>query len=266
MTAFRFLLSRVAAACAAALMATVACGQTVDFGPEGPPPLTQRPTTALVVVSGVRFLAGPVAGSTPLPNRIAFLSLVDVYRENLNGFLLVKAQGTDDFGWISKADVLQSDKCLRVSQDNPVYQKVTLRNDWKAGGSSSNDQRPPLPQEVEFLSAPGRSGSRLTATRISSILHIFSQREADGEVYLLLGADPKWDPHRPGACIKGWVLEKQCTRWNSRIAVYYNQNNKGQRPKVAMFRNKARSKAGRSLHRSPCSLTSCGWTRIAFRC
>src|ERR1019366_9289603 len=137
MTAFGFLLSRVAAACGAALMVVAAYGQTVDFGTEGPPRESQHGTPALVVVGGTRFLAGPAAGSTPVPNPPAFLDVVVVFRRNLNGFLLVKAEGKDQYGWISEADVLRNEWCLRVSAENPVFQKVALRNDYKAGASTS---------------------------------------------------------------------------------------------------------------------------------
>jgi len=185
------------------------------------------------MVARAPFLAGPVDGAPQLDAPPGFRAQVDYYRLHSNNYLLVKVADKDQWGWMRAADVLQTKECLKVSKENPVYQKVTLRNDWKTGNPTAAGRR--LPQEVDFLDAASPTATSIRNTRISEIFFVFGRRVAGGNGYLLLGADPNWAPNRPEASIKGWVLEAHCTRWNSRVAVYYNQANRANRDRVVIF-------------------------------
>jgi hypothetical protein len=226
----------LAAACAAAFVLPVAFGQTIDFGPEGQPAGVQSGQAGFVALAGAAFLAGPVEGAAQLASPPGFRSEVRVFREHSNQFLLVKVEGKEQWGWMRSGDVLRQEECLRVSAENPVFQKVTLRNDWKAASGNASGRR--LPEEIHFLDAPSHSGASIRNTRISEIFFVFARRGEGKDAFLLLGADPVWRPGRPDACLKGWVPETECTRWNSRIAIFYNQATRGQRDNVVIFREK----------------------------
>jgi hypothetical protein len=237
MTGVGFLKLRIAAAaCMAAFVLPVASGQTVDFGKDGQPAAAQPGKVGLVALAGAAFLAGPVENATPLADPPGFRAEVRVYRESADSpFLLVKVEGKEQWGWMRTDDILRQPGCLRVSDENPVFQKVTLRNDWKANGNAGGKR---LPQTVEFLDAPAHSGTSKRNTRISEIFYVFAKRGEGKVAFLLLGADPIWTSGRPEASIKGWVPEAECTRWNDRLAVYYNQANRDPKDKVVIFREK----------------------------
>jgi hypothetical protein len=235
MTDVGFLKLRIAAAaCAAACILPVALGQTVDFGQEGQPAAAQRGKPGLVALAGAAFLVGPGGSATPLPDPPGFRSEVRVFRESANHFLLVRVEGKQLWGWMQSGDVLQQEGCLRVSEESPIYRKVTLRNDWKAASGDAGGRR--LPQTIDFLDAPAASGTSTKSTRISDILYVFARRGEGKDAFLLLGADPVWAVGRPEASIKGWVPETECAEWNSRVAVYYNQADRDQRTKLFIFR------------------------------
>ena len=164
----------LAAACAAAFVLPVAFGQTIDFGPEGHPGGAQSGQPGVVALAGAAFLAGPSVAAAPLPAPPGFRSEVRVFREHSNQFLLVKVEGKEQWGWMRSGDVLRQEECLRVSAENPVFQKVTLRNDWKAASGNAGGKR--LPQVIEFLDAPSHSGSSIRNTRISEVFFIFERR------------------------------------------------------------------------------------------
>ena len=247
MTEFRTRLMRAAlGGWLAALAAPALFCQTVDFGEGGKPETAELKGHGLVVVARAPFLSSPIEGAAQLPDAPGFLTPVEYYRLNANNYWLVNVDGTDRWGWMPAGDVLgwmqvngrtQGFDCLRVSKTNPVFQKVTLRNDWKAGDGAAAGRK--LPETVDFLDAPDPSGQTIRPTRISEIFYVFARREVEGKAYVLLGADPSWTRERPEASIKGWVGEDQCTRWDSRLAVYFNQTNRANREHVIIFRNEA---------------------------
>jgi hypothetical protein len=224
----------MAAACVAAFMLPGAYAQTVEFGAEGKPGAAQRGKPGLVTLAGAAFLAGPSEGGAPLPNPPGFLAEVGVFREAANHYVLVKVEGKEQWGWMQAGDVLQQVGCLRVSEANLSFQKVTLRNDWKAASGNAGNIK--LPDEIRFHDAPTASGAETKSTRISDILYVFARRGEGKEAFLLLGADPIWAPGRPGTSIKGWVPQAECSEWPSRVAVYYNQANRKDRAPVPIFR------------------------------
>jgi|ERR1017187_1280383 hypothetical protein len=187
-----------------------------------------RHTPALVAAEGVSLLRGPSAGA-PLPAPLAFRAVVDIYRKTANGAYLLAKTKDGRWGWLSQTDVLTSQDCMRVDPvNNPALRKVILHNGWQLKN---------VAQEVDFFDFPARS-QVIVKEKIANFYYVFAERAtpAGGKV-LLLGSDPQWDAVRPDICIAGWVPEGQVARWYSRLALWYNQANAGQREAVKIFQS-----------------------------
>ena len=213
---------------------------------------------AAVIVEQARFLDEPdLKIGRELSPKPRFRQALPVYGKTRDGkFFQIKIMNVtkgpsgnvleeENYGWVPAEDLLTSPICMQAKDPaNPAYVKAATKNNWRI-----KDE----PRQIEAVSRPQRTWKRLCRNRENNHFQhpicLPNQTRTRPKTAILRSMKMEYpfimysweiyiggDPDRPEQTLTGWVRKDYAILWNSRVAAYYNEDNRGSRANALIFK------------------------------
>lgn len=186
----------------------------------------------IVVVKGAAILDRPASQGVPkiIAQPPYFAPLVAYTQTSDLQYFLVKNPRTEKWGWIDRTFVLDAYEPLRSDNPaEPVFLKVLFKHPWHVPVADRA-------QTVSFFNGPGPQYDIVERGASCRICYAYAIRQAaDGRSYILVGKAPAVYPETPENTFIGWLSQASVMLWDSRVGVYYNQQNLWERHEPVNF-------------------------------
>jgi len=174
-----------------------------------------------VILPDAMFKAEPSRRGADLPDPPGFLDVLIAYEKtNDKRFFLVKKKHSEEWGWMSCDEILDSPVCLR-SEDtkNPAFLKALTKNNWRVNKE--------LGQDIFFYEGPGEQFKKRGKISIFQIRYAYKNniigKDKEKHKYVFIGNKPTWEHDSPSESLKGWIRKDFCILWDNQVAVYYDK-------------------------------------------
>lgn len=199
--------------------------EQIDYDENYQRQVLQVPLQVVVIRSDIEFRDG----KKDINNQLSLWVSAYVYKINKTNsgdfFYLgnpdpdsIEKKFKSGIGWVEKKYILDSPEALRTK--DKIYRRLIVID-------NRQDSRVPIYQ------APDETSEKVSDTPRFSFFYIYKEDpEPDPQTkieYFLIGAAPKVDIENAGRDILGWVSQKNCKEWNTRLAADYLEKTKEQR-------------------------------------
>lgn len=193
------------------------------------------PLTVLSTQNGYLLKNPELGAEIDRSHPVHFLTSFYVYKiDDSHRFFYVQEPAQKYWGWIEKGMVLSDFTAMKDSSGRSnEYAKIIVKNN---GDNLYRNQQKGIPA----YQGPEETFEIVDYVEPSTVLYIYKTiHTRNDKHFFLVGFEPTWDPIFPEKKMLGWINEKNCIHWKTRLGVSFLSNDIHERNPIGIYASKS---------------------------